>query len=379
MLIADPIDAVHDVPLRITNGGASPLRCDVEWIAAWGGRCAGSVMVSPGEHNAEDLGLFYNLALTYRPEILPTGAVWIAPVELRLSGGPTLTRRTMPESTRVDFVEDDGLKALLFTPEDARRDIAIITLQGSGGGYLTAPAGALSGHRFISLALAWYAVPGLPADLVRIPIEYVERAINWLYARTQVKKIVLLGTSKGGELALLCGAYFPSVRAVIAYVPSGQTLPWRTEELGQVACWTYRDKDLPWTAMDYSRNPPPREGRFIIRPGYESTLDDPAEIERTAIPIERTNGPILMISGGQDAMWPSSVFSQLALERAKRLGFAHEITHLDYPEAGHAIGIPNQPRVPGKGDVFELGGTPRDNALGSRDSWVKVLAFLDRL
>ena len=38
-------------------------------------------------------------------------------------------------------------------------------------------------------------------------------------------------------------------------------------------------------------------------------------VERAAIPVERTNGPILLVSGQDDQMWPSAQMGQLVIER----------------------------------------------------------------
>ena len=82
-------------------------------------------------------------------------------------------------------------------------------------------------------------------------------------------------------------------------------------------------------------------------------------------------------------MWPSSMLSGMVMRRLEEKGFTHPYKHLSYKNAGHYITIPNLPstvtqiRHPVAGQVFELGGTPRDNAFASSDSWAKALEFLD--
>jgi dienelactone hydrolase len=57
----------------------------------------------------------------------------------------------------------------------------------------------------------------------RDPLEYFERAIEWLKSQPEVDTncIAVVGNSKGGELALLLGVTYPEdVRAIIGYAPS---------------------------------------------------------------------------------------------------------------------------------------------------------------
>lgn len=158
--------------------------------------------------------------------------------------------------------------------------------------------------------------------------------------------------------------------------PAAQTHCWGEPD-ARKSCWTYKGKPFPYVPVDGSRNPPMENGRLSIRAGYEATIEDPEAADRTAIAVERINCPVLLVSGGEDRMWPSSVFSERIVERAHAHGFEYEMTHLYYPDAGHGIGVPNQPRKPSKFDFFELGGTPQTNAAASIQSWREVVTFLE--
>src|SRR4030095_5806017 len=120
---------------------------------------------------------------------------------------------------------DDGLVGTLFAPAGDDRRPAVLAVGGSGGGLSFADtiAALLASHGYTSLALAYFRMEGLPETLDRIPLEYFERALAWLahHPRVDAERIAGLGGSRGGELVLLLGATFPSIRAVVAYVPSG--------------------------------------------------------------------------------------------------------------------------------------------------------------
>lgn len=59
------------------------------------------------------------------------------------------------------------------------------------------------------------------------------------------------------------------------------------------------------------------------------------------IPVERINGPVLLIGADGDRVWPSSFLSRIAWDRLQREGHAWPDQFLRYPGAGHGIGMPH--------------------------------------
>jgi dienelactone hydrolase len=112
--------------------------------------------------------------------------------------------------------------------------------------------------------------------------------------------------------------------------------------------------------------------------GALATADKRSETE---IPAEKINGPILLISGGDDALWPSQQMADTLVARLKAKGFRHEVLHLTYPKAGHAVfvGAPDGPMARGfTTAVPMLGGSPEANAQAWADDWPKALAFFHK-
>jgi len=105
-------------------------------------------------------------------------------------------------------------------------------------------------------------------------------------------------------------------------------------------------------------------------------------IRAAEIPVERVQGPILMVSGEADTMWPATDMAQIAERRAAERGFPCQLTHMSYPGAGHLCGgVPGTPvateiRHPLTGQVYSLGGTAAANAHARADSWPRVLQLL---
>ncbi len=101
------------------------------------------------------------------------------------------------------------------------------------------------------------------------------------------------------------------------------------------------------------------------------------------IPVEKTNGAILLISGDDDEMWCSTPFAAAVMQRLEQFNFPHAYEHLHYKGAGHLILMPYVPTTitasghPLRQAVFAYGGNPKDGAFANVDSWQKTLRFLD--
>jgi acetyl esterase/lipase len=135
-----------------------------------------------------------------------------------------------------------------LTPRGARRHTAILLFGGSEGGlaghlYLT--ASMLAGHGYPVLALAYFREPGLPRSLERIPLEYFQRALQWMGQRRDVEpqQIVTFGISRGGELSLLLSSTFPNlVHGAIEYVGANVVIG-GVGAVGQPS-WIYQGSDF---------------------------------------------------------------------------------------------------------------------------------------
>ncbi len=99
-------------------------------------------------------------------------------------------------------------------------------------------------------------------------------------------------------------------------------------------------------------------------------------------------GPVQLVSGVDDQMWPSSDLADIALRRLETHRHPFPFRHLKYPEAGHTILVPYWPlpelrvltlaRVEGAQDYLLFqGGTAKADAEAGIDAWRDLLAFLD--
>ncbi len=309
----------------------------------------------------------------------------------------TLERTHLAPGVRVIPVREQGLVGTLFRPHSDGPRPAIIVLGGSEGGLWESPAALLASHGYVALALGYFGIEGLPQDLVHIPLEYFETAIGWLQAQEGVASdgSAVMGASRGGELALLLGATFPQIKAVIGVVPGGVVYagirPKLTELLRDPPAWTCRGAPVPYLPIRRTVRSAITYGwKWLLRrpialaPFYLAAMKDQGALERAATRVERVNGPVLLISAQDDQIWPSSLLSEVAMERLTRHKHPYPYEHVGYPGAGHVFGIPpylpatvTKGRHPQTGAVYLTGGNPKGNAFAAADSWFRILAFLE--
>jgi dienelactone hydrolase len=278
-------------------------------------------------------------------------------------------------------VRDDGLVANFFRPSTSGKHPGIIVIGGAGGGLGSASTvgSLLAEGGYATLALAYFGVEDLPTQLQEIPLEYFEQAITWLRAHPLVdpSKIGLVGTSKGGEAALLVGATYEEIRAVAAYSPShvvfqGIDEAWSDSSVSK-SSWTLHGEPVPFVPFRMDYDCIERYGFYLGL--YLASLQDRQAAERAVIPVERINGPILLVSGTDDATWPSSMMCEQVVERLKRHDFRFSFQHLRYDGAGHLLAGPSRPSSAGSIEGLPTGGTERTNAAARDDAWTKVCTF----
>lgn len=311
---------------------------------------------------------------------------------VRVAAGQRLRLR-VPAGLRRTEVHDDGLVGTLFAADEPRP--GVVLLGGAEGGMHEGDAALLAGHGYAVLALAYYGLPGLPQTLRDIPLEYFGRAFECLARHELIagRDLAVIGGSKGGEAALLLGATYPQVRAVVSLVGSGVC----TQGIGQsvltgdflqiigtpVATWTHRGREVTYLpnvvtaelAAAVAAGDPVALGT-AFEPGVLSTDLVPA----ATIPVERINGPVLLISGGDDRAYGAS-FQEVAAVRLASHRHPYFWKHIVHEKAGHLIAAaPYGPTTislsPGPGITFCHGGTPAADARARAENWREILRFL---
>jgi dienelactone hydrolase len=423
-LSISPQDALLDQPVSIRVLNVQPgarvrlrLRSDsltaeasAEFVASADGvvDVASQAPIAGDYEGIEPAGLFWSARFDEGSDITTMIATlarlepltYTATVEI-VGQAPTSTgfaRRLVATNLVQTPVRDGRLRGTLFAPEGAAGAPGVIVLGGSDGGNLYAwVAALLAAHGISAMSLAYFGEEDLPRELIGIPVEYFVEAVAWLRQRPEVggAGIGVLGFSRGGEAALLTGATCPDVTAVVALVASGITGGGNGADFSAMgkSAWTLDGMPLPilpppWDAvsMKEAQDAVASGKPLAASPAMVRALDAAgARLEEVSIRVERTRGPILLMSGEDDRLWAYGRLAQVAEERLRAHDFAFPFEHRLYAGAGHFACLPpglpatsNDARHPIVPMTLAFGGNARDNAAASADLWPRIVAFLQR-
>lgn len=383
-LHVSPAISLYDVPLDISISGlTSGQRVTVSLSAvdaarhAWSSQATfaatGPVLdlertapSSAGYSGVNGMGLFESLSSARGAYLDPATrqTFTLTASTGQVSTHTTVTRVLIGRGVRCVAL---GLRKYGFigrycSPPASRADRApVLFFGGSDGGMTEAAlqADLLASRGYPALGLAYFNEPGLPGALERIPLEYFAKAINWLRSSPlrNSRRVVVWGVSRGSEAALLLGADYPKlVGAVIAGSPSSVSNEAFSATHPVPAfqpAWTFGGRPLP-----------------VASPlGDPASTADPAAV----IPVQLIRGPVLLLLGRDDLLWPSPAYASAIMHR---LGAYHDqFTHREivFAGAGHAAGFAfPYDAAPAGG----LGGTPVANSAAETAAWHDALAFL---
>jgi len=413
-----PLRAMVDAPLKIRLTGMQPgdlvtVRSSIAdgiWTAeaSFEVGADGTIdleeqaPVSGNYSTADAMGLIWSASLQASPESLAGLRTNVEPFAITFdaaSGGNVLAsarvvREQVSDGVRREVVRDHGLFGTLFVPPNDGPHPAVMLVSGSDGGLAEGLASLFAAHGIAGFALAYFNYETMPKALVNIPLEYFETGIEFLRAHPMIDshRLAIAGASRGGELSLLLGSVFSQFKAVVAWAPSG--LVWGgfggAREDGVQPAWLLKGQPVPF--MDGAIHPDDyrytvdylRRGEGIpSTPGFLAQMNRyPDRVRQATIPVERINGAVLLISGEDDQMWPSTSMAEISMARLRAHNFPHPFEHLSYPGAGHGFRVPYFPqtmtemRHPVDGVLYAFGGNPESSAHATVDSWRRVKHFL---
>lgn len=245
---------------------------------------------------------------------------------------------------------------------------------------------------FVGLSLPYTRKEGLPKLPKEIPLEYFENAIKWLQKQSEVnpKKIIVMGASRNAELALILASMYPElILGVVAYAPSSVSwsntvLPYNSEALK--ASWIFKNTDIPYVPM--SKISGNNSNKIETLSYWKEGLSKTDAINKAVIKVEKINGPILLFSGKDDMVWPSSMMADMIEKRLKDNIFKFPFQNIKYENAGHLISsnpeIQSNNRtskmvIEGKEYEFEFGGTNEGDHKAKQDAKAKLIQFINGL
>lgn len=353
--------------------------------------------VSGSYHGVEPMGLIVSMEeenrqehFTYvKTDLKPNLTEFTVYIKGEKIVSSTLEQFILDESITQEKLEAGEVKGTLFIPNTSH-EILVICLSGSDGGEPKTMASSFASNGFISLSLAYFGDDRLPKTLSKIPLEYFEKAFEFLQndSRTKGKNISLVGGSKGGELALLLASRYSLIHSVVAYVPS-HVLWSGFGDYKQMksSSWSYNQEELAFVQvklkfmnmMKYFFSKEPLEFTSTYLHSLNGKIDKNAIIK-----VENIKGNVLLISGTDDKMWCSALMGNKIMQRLEEHNFQYGYEHFSYEGAGHMITVPYFPAKhkeyysPFDKKTYALGGDMYADLKASKESWEKVLEFLKK-
>lgn len=227
--------------------------------------------------------------------------------------------------------------------EDGDAHPLIILLGGSdGGNYFAAPEmhDVLTVYNDYGLSVAslgYFATASTPKRPTELSLNAINQRIVELASSPAIAEncIAVFGFSKGAELALLLGSHFDTVQQVVAAYPSH--VSWNAVR----SPFSRSGWSLDGVPLDYINAPllsfPMLYG--MLSGEYLAAFEKPlqtasaASLEKARIPVENIAGPVVLISGKQDEIWPSYAMATAIEQRLRQQG-KHQIMHIAL-EGGH--------------------------------------------
>lgn len=350
-------------------------------------------------------GLLWSMEQATEEERASDDDVTATVLELSVEyGGQTVVaskveRRFVDDGVSYERIEHPELVGTLYLPAGEPPHPTVVVVGGSEGGFpndrvpkaLASGTGDIDGMAVLSLA--YFGVKDLPDSLEEIPLEYFQTAFEWLEERSETRTPVgVFGWSRGGELALKLGARFDAVSPVVAYAPSSHRflgIPDGSRS-GDPA-WLWNDEPLPYVSYRFSLRYVAktvwrwlRADALALEPVYRAGIRKASEDDLTAaaIPVEDIDGPLLVVGGQDDRMWPAVEFCERIEER---IDDENGFESLTYEGVGHVVGTPQSPTV--EVDTTEgfvprlplaLGGEPAPTAEAAREAWTHSVKTLRR-
>ncbi len=253
----------------------------------------------------------------------------------------------------------------------------VVVFGGSSGRVDVARARLFASQGATVIALRWFGGEGQVPGICEVPLETFFSATDYLVG-LGCKRIVLVGTSKGAEAALLTTVYDPRVSAVVAMSPS--SVVWGNIGPGldgiswpERSSWTLRGTPLPFVSSDPEWVREYRDELVAYRGLFERCLQvHESEINAAAIPLERTNAEILLVAGCDDALWPSDEFAASLVRRRAGFGLSTQLVLGD--DAGHRILLPGETTP--RSSLRAHGGSDEADAKLGRLAWEHILEML---
>jgi hypothetical protein len=329
---------------------------------------------------------------------IPPAEPWRVTVRAR-AGGRSATRTVLRHAAgpgvRIETVHLDGRVAHLALPAGAApgADLAAVACFGGSEGGSDSQLGlaaALASRGLVALAASWITEADAAKAIQEVPLERFAEAFDLLadHAAVDPARVGATGISRGSE-GVLAAAAAGLVRPSALVLVSPSSVTWQAigggGEVPGTASWTLRGAPVPWqpipsgvlmpelirNAVHVRRDVEEHRPTLLrLRPAYEAGLA--RGVGDAAIRAEDVACPLLILTGDDDALWPSGPMADALLNRRGRVDDQHHA----FPGAGHMLRFALLPtEAPWSGGIA-FGGTAAGLAAAQHEATDLATAYL---
>lgn len=240
----------------------------------------------------------------------------------------------------------------------------ILLVEGAAGGMPDLLAQKIAATGYPVLSVAYFKEPGLPQHLENLPLEYLEKPKQWLLEQGETRNdgLIMVGWSKGAEFTLNTIARDTDYKAAIAIAPTSVTWQGRGSSDTPVSSWSYQQHAVPFLTW-----PTAQAEQTINQAVLQTLADNTWQSHPARIPVEQIQVPLLLLSGGQDSIWPATEMAEQVCAQMQKSS-PNNCSHIDYPDAGHLL---NEQRM--------MGGTQESNSAANQASQQEIIKFLEQV
>lgn len=243
--------------------------------------------------------------------------------------------------------EKQGFVGVYF-PGDRAHDKAIIATGGASCDEQT----SISMCRYLReagynvLVLGFYLWDGLPKEMVSIPVDYVEKAIEWLKSEKGIRSVTMTAASTGVGYTLLAASLIPDISCVIPVVPYDYVMEGTTNNFKRLhrSVYTWHGSDIPyspWSLIDQGMGKiigsTMRDKRYGLKRLYRYGYDHNPVTEESRIKVENMHADVLFLAVRDDDAWPSDLAVPRMVRVLKEANYPYRVESHIYEKASHAL------------------------------------------
>jgi dienelactone hydrolase len=377
--------------IRRDVGSKADVVAAAQFVADRKGRVnTAKLAPTSGDYQGVDpLGVFWSAKVS----AAPVGQTTAGTVTIRALVGrkpvATASAAIDPTPAQLTTRTDTPLPGAVWAlPKAKGPHPVIIVLGGSEGGNSTARefAPLFAARGYATLGLPYYepgfdpanAVKGLPKAFIEIPADRLAEVKAWLDKQPEAdtSRIGIWGVSKGAEFALIAASRYAWVKAVTAVVPTDLVWEGWGEDGPSRSSFAFGGQPLafqPYAGMaaEYAKAAK-GEPMDIGKVHRQGRVAFPDRIAAARIPIEAFKGPLLLIGGGRDTVWPSGEMAANIVITRRKAGLPVEAVIT--ADAGHALAGPGTTPV---APLAPNGGTEAANAKARAAGWRATFRLFD--